>query len=511
MRRGPLLVLSTFGLAFILVAVSACGGKTSQPTTPTPTPVLVKAQPGHVITNPTPAQSFIYLPRSTVQEPNGDILIADSGNWNRKGAKIVEMNQSGTPIWVYTGGLVFPHAAYPVGNNIVIADTGNDRVIEINRQGKTLWDSDYFGGGKGYLGQGILSNGAKLLYPNDAFPLPNGHFLVSSRFTNSVYEINQTGKVFWSCSRFMSRQHNPRLLPNGNLIVADSDNGRAIIINHSCTKIVFNYGGTDLSGVPRLLWPRSFQPYTRGNYVIGDSLRSRIIEINPKNKQIVQQWTNLPAPFYVTVLPNGDLLTQDSNIHGAIVLAPNGSTVRTYPTTDPNTYPTSVVNGGFENVNPRGWLKGDLLTETLPAGVRADMTFTTSQKHSGNSSGQITWPSNAGHLSLFWFQTLSVTPGKTYHFTGWIKVQGVKGCTECNSGPGTPEGATAVYEGAYSNPSTSLNPSVPALLLGQRVSGTTGWLEEKQTFTVPAGVTQLQLEARLDGRGTVYFDDVSLN
>ena len=504
--------LPTVVAGFILIAVTACGGKSSKPPTPTPTPVLIKPQAGQVITNPTAAQSFIYQPRSTVQESNGDILITDGGSWDRTGAKVLEMNPQGKVIWVYTGGLEFPHSAYPVPgtNNILISDTGNDRVIEINRQGKILWDTDNLGGGKDYLGQGTLSNGAKLLYPNDAVVLPNNNILISSRFTNSVYEVSKSGKVTWSCSRFMFRQHNARLLPNGNLMVADSDNGRVLIINHACNKILFNYGGTNAIGVPNLLWPRSFQPYPGGNYIIGDSLHDRIIEINPQ-KQVIKQWTNLPTPFYVTVLPDGNLLTQDTDIHGAVVLGQNGKIVASYPTTDPTQYPTSIVNPGFEIQTPRGWLQGDLLSETLPAGVRADMTFDTKVKHSGNSSGRINWTAKTGHLGLWWYQTVSVTPGRTYHFTGWIKTKNLQPCAGCDYGVGTLNDGSAYYQASFLDPSNPQNPSPPAVALGSQLTGTHGWTQVSQTFTVPAGVTELQLEARLDGKGTVWFDDTSLS
>ncbi|HEV3311842.1 MAG TPA: carbohydrate binding domain-containing protein [Chloroflexota bacterium] len=496
--------ITTIGMVIVMTTMAACGPSSSSPTA-TPTPTFPKAQPGHVIVNPTNAQAFMYLPRSTVQEANGNILIADSGNWDRSGAKIVELSPSGKPVWLYEGGMVFPHAAYPVGSNdILISDTGNDRVFEINRQGKTIWDSDNLGTGKGSLGQGTLSNGAKLLYPNDAVMTSNGDILISSRFSNSVYEINKSGHVDWSCSRFMFRQHNPRLLPNGNLIVADSDDGRVLIINHACTKIRFHYGSGSL------VWPRSFQPYPGGNFVIGDSLNERIIEIN-RQKKILQHWDNLPAPFYVTVLANGNLLTQDSNIHGAIELSPSGGIVQKFGTTDPVHHPTAVVNPGFENTGPKGWLQGDLLTETLPAGQRADMTFDTSNPHSGSSSGRISWPTNTGHLGLYWFQTLSVTPGRTYNFSGWIKTQNVTTCNGCDYGPGTQPGGNAYFYATYSDPSSPYNPPTPSVgLTSNPVNGTTAWTHVTSSFTVPSGVTELQLECRLDGRGTVWFDDVTV-
>jgi hypothetical protein len=515
-RRLPTL-WAGISLLFILLAVAACGGSSAKAP---PSAQLFKPQPGHVTTNPTAAQAFIYLPRSTVKEANGDILITDGGNWDRTGGKVVELNPQGKPVWVYYGGLVFPHAAYPVGkNDIVIADTGNDRVIVINRQGKTVWNSDNLGGGKGYLGQGKLSNGARLLYPNDAYPEPAGRILISSRYSSAVYDVDRSGKVVWSCARFMSRQHNARLLKNGNLTVADSDNARVIIVNHSCTRILFSYGGTNPFGSMPIIWPRTFQPYPGGNFIVGDAAvgdhvldpsHNRLIEIN-RTKQIVWQWTNLPQPFYATVLPDGDILTQDSNIHGAVLLGAHGGIVRQYPTVDPRHYPTAVVNPGFELVQPRGWLQGDLLTETLPAGVRANMAFDTSVHHSGKSSGRITWNSPGGHLSLFWFQTLSVTPGKTYNFSGWMKTKNVQACNGCDYGVGSQPQDSAVFAVIYLRSSSPYNPSPSGAVMGNPQAGTQDWTQQTGSFTVPAGVTQVQITCRLLGRGTVWFDDVTIH
>ena len=182
---------------------------------------------------------------SAYRENNGDMLITDGGNWDRSNAKVEEMNSKGKPIWVYTGGLDFPHSAYPIGNDIVISDTNNDRVFEIDRSGNTIWSTDDLGAGTGDLGSGTFSDGGQLLYPNDAYPMPGNQLLISSRMNNTVWEINMSGAVSWKCNNpsIMLGQHRPRLLSNGNLMVADSDQGKVEILNHACTKVIFSDGG----------------------------------------------------------------------------------------------------------------------------------------------------------------------------------------------------------------------------------------------------------------------------
>ncbi len=461
-----------------------------------------------MILHPTAAQSFVYLPQTAQLETNGDLLITDGGNWDRTGGKVVELTPAGKADWVYTGGLDFPHSAYIVDkSDILISDTNNNRDLIINRQGKTLWSTDNLGGGKGFAGAGKFSDGGQLLYPNDALMEKNGDILLSSRFNNTVWEITKSGHVAWKCDKFMFHQHRPRLLPNGDLIVADSDNGRGLIINHACTRILFQYGGSDANGNPRVVWPRSFNPYRGHNYLVGDSLGNRVVEINAR-KQVVQKWSNLPEPYYIEVLHDGNLLLGDSSIHGAVELSPQGALVRQWKTTMPPGFlQPSLVNGGFEPKGPLGWMKGDLLTETLPPGKRADMTLDTKVKHTGKSSGRISWTSNKPHLFIRWQQNVAVTPGKTYTFSGWVKSKNITICSGCSFGPPTNPGQSANFDLQFID--TSYHSPPPGVPL-PNVIGTTGWTHQTYTFTVPPGMVGVTITAGLFGKGTVWFDDVSL-
>ncbi len=474
-------------------------------------PHKIKPKPGRVILNPTAAQSFIYLPQTTVREKNGDILITDGGNWDQTGGKIVELNSRGKAVWMYTGGLAFPHSAYPIANNnILISDTNNDRVFVINRQGKTLWSTDNLGGGRGYLGQGRFSDGGRLLYPNDAVQLPAqngkaGDYLLSSRFNNTVWEINPKGRVVWKCDRFMFRQHRPRIATTkpytGDLVVADSDNGRVLIINHACNKIVFQYGGNG-----SIVWPRSFNILPNGHFIVGDSQNNRILEINAK-KKMLHQWKPFPQPYYIETQPNGDLLFGDTGIHGAVELSPSGRIVHQYGTVDSRPLSHNLIDGGFEKSKAGAWIRGDLLNETLPPGTRADMALDTHVKHSGKSSARITWAANTPHLYLFWQQSVAVKAGKQYTLTGWIKTKKVTTCSGCDFGKGSfdPGSAYLVVQFQKHSPYAA-----PRGVVSSEVYGTTQWKREHLTFRVPAGVTSIAIQAVLFGRGTAWFDSFSL-
>ena len=80
------------------------------------------------------------------------------------------------------------------------------------------------------------------------------------------------------------------------------------------------------------------------------------------------------------------------------------------------------------------------------------MAVDNSASHSGSDSAHITWPLNQAHLALFWQQTVSVTPGKKYHFSGWVKTDGVTTCNGCNYGKGTPTYGFADYDVVFVKP-----------------------------------------------------------
>ena len=143
----------------------------------------------------------------------------------------------------------------------------------------------------------------------------------------------------------------------------------------------------------------------------------------------------------------------------------------------------------------------------FPPGIKADINYDTKVKHSGQSSGRISWLSNNSHLGLFWEQDIAVQAGKTYTFNGWIKTKNVGACKGCNYGTGTTPGYSAEYDIAFIAPGPHVPP--PAVFIGTPVTGTTGWTPVSQSVVIPAGVTGVRIQAVLYGKGTAWFDDVS--
>ena len=109
----------------------------------------------------------------TVQRTNdGNTLICDGGLGSiHSGSKIIEVDERGSLVWVYIkGDIIFPHSAQKLANgNILISDTGNDRVIEIDIDGNIVWTYD-----------------TDIDVPNDADRLSNGNTLITVKRDDKV-------------------------------------------------------------------------------------------------------------------------------------------------------------------------------------------------------------------------------------------------------------------------------------------------------------------------------------
>jgi len=109
---------------------------------------------------------------------NGNIIIADSGN-----DRIIEVNYTTKEIiWKLDKGLKWPRDADELPNgNILITDSSNSRVIEYNKNAnKVVW-----------------SYSQDLIIPYESDLLNNTHVLISSAYNGFVLEVNRAGVVIW--------------------------------------------------------------------------------------------------------------------------------------------------------------------------------------------------------------------------------------------------------------------------------------------------------------------------
>ncbi|HEV3310611.1 MAG TPA: hypothetical protein VG815_08850 [Chloroflexota bacterium] len=463
--------------------------------------------------SPHTVQQYVFVGNAgqIVPMANGRFLITDIGGLDRTGGQVVMTDWNGDVLWKYAGSLDIPHAAYPMSNgDVLISDTGNNRVIEVDRSGKIIWDSDNLGKGHGVLGDGTLSDGTTLAYPNDARPLSNGDILISCRLQNRIVLINRRGRILRDISGFLHGQHNPTPLINGDIFIADSGADRILEVN-SRNQIDWEFSGQQ-NGVDILNWPRDAVPMPDGNILITDSDNDRLIEVN-HSKNIVRQWTGLPRPYAASVLPNGNILVGDGSTDGVVELNRQDKIVwrLNHPSSRPKVIASwRVKNAGFEHTIPGStrilqyWRRNDALAYDVPPGKRADMVRDAHVHHSGHFSARITYHGDSN--GLYFGQTVRVLAGHRYRFSGWIKTHNVTACTPCIYGQHDPRGHTAEYELTFDT-NQPPSPAPPAL---PQYSGTTGWTYVSIEFTVPAHVRSIGIQCELRGQGTVWFDDVWL-
>lgn len=161
-------------------------------------------------------------PRGANYTTSGTVLVADTGN-----SRVVEIDQSDRKIWEFKTRLNAPRWAERLRTgNTLIADTGNNRIVEINSSGTPVWG----------LGDGSTSI---VNHPTHVMRLPNGNTLVTDSGNSRVMEVNNAGKLVWMVggSRPVAdgdNLKNPNCairLPSGNTLIADTGNNRVIEVD----------------------------------------------------------------------------------------------------------------------------------------------------------------------------------------------------------------------------------------------------------------------------------------
>jgi hypothetical protein len=197
---------------------------------------------------PGAARGQLSSPVFATNIPNSrDILITDQGNqrilrghdctfsvvYGKTGVSGSGMNE-----------LNDPNSAILLQNyNLLIADEGNNRVIEVNLATKEIvWS------------YGSPTGGSPLNAPAFASRLPNGNTLITDSNNNRILEVSKSKEVVWQYytnTRAGSvAQPNPTRavrLKNGNTLISDQFNHQVIEVN-SDGDIVWSFGEIGVAG-----------------------------------------------------------------------------------------------------------------------------------------------------------------------------------------------------------------------------------------------------------------------
>lgn len=430
---------------------------------------------------------MLTLPTDVTRLPNGNTLITDGGDWAGFGSEVIEVNPDGRIVWMYDRGLIFAHSAkLTAQGHILISDTTNNRILEVDREGKTVWTSESWRGGLG-----TLSDGSRFDYPNDAEETPEGRILVSDRNNDRILEFDREGRIFWVYDKLI-RPHNADRLPSGNTLVADSDANRVKEIDPQGT-VVWEYGD---GSQKTLHWPRDADRLPNGNTLIADSKNHRIIEVDRKGKTVWAYYTPTPShPYEADPLPNGNILVSNQFFHAAVEIDRGGNAVwlfRNFRRVRP--IPPQMINPGFEEEAypgagyPLGWWTCNLISEA------SGRTFWDSKVcRSGKRSAAIEYDRGG---SIWWQQTVRVKGGRPYKLSAWIKTEGVEKFVQVQL-------AFVDEMGGFIQELRALPSSTP-------LKGTNEWSLSELEVRSPDTARAVDIRCLITGKGKAWFDDMEL-
>lgn len=214
---------------------------------------------------------------------------------------------------------------------VAIVDMGKNRIFTVNEAGEITWEwqaeahidqgtpffedhvegSPYIDDPSAYAKQSELDDWT---HWNDIDESEDGTFYISVRNYDTLIEVDpETDEIVSTIGQpgnyeLLNNQHNPQHLEeHGTVLVADSENNRAVEIDVETEEIIWEYTGPP--GDP-LQWPRDADRLPNGNTLITDSRNNRVLEIGPEG-EIIWQFEDpngdvIPLPYVADRLPVGE-------------------------------------------------------------------------------------------------------------------------------------------------------------------------------------------------------------
>jgi len=218
--------------------------------------------------------------------PNGNVLLP------LPKSVIAEVNREGKVVWQYeckpkTGytGRIEVHAFQQLPDgNVMIAESGNRRIIEVNREGKIVREVPL-----------TVENPNPHRDTRMARKLENGNYLVCHEGDGKIREYDPTGKVVWTYQMELGGRpkapghgvegHGVEVygairLPNGNTLIAGGNNNRVLEVN-SKGEIVWKIDHNELPGI-QLAWVTTLHALPNGNIIVGNC------HAGPNNPQLFE-------------------------------------------------------------------------------------------------------------------------------------------------------------------------------------------------------------------------------
>ena len=182
-------------------------------------------------------------------------------------------------------------------NTFYLTDLENEKIIQINRRGEVLWR---WNASSIYRKPDNPKN-EDWLHINDV-DVFNGSVLISVRNKNQLVKLDKNTGVTEIINQAgdpekFNGQHNPQMLNENSVLVADSLNNRIVELQQSPRgywNVTWEVRSVDNQ---RLDWPRDADRLDNGNTVITDTRNSRIVVVNEtgavQDKKEFKSKTNL--------------------------------------------------------------------------------------------------------------------------------------------------------------------------------------------------------------------------
>lgn len=176
---------------------------------------------------------------------NGNILYHD--DWN----VVKEMKLSGEEVWRYEGADVHAFTRLKNGNTM-IAESGRERIIVVDRQGKIVSETPLGEEGRGKTRQAEV--------------LTNGNFLVCAEPSGTVTEYNPKGEIVWEY-KIGTRVYGAIRLKNGNTLIG-SGSGNSVVEVSPDKKVVWEIKGVVPETDIELKWTACLKELENGHLLI---------------------------------------------------------------------------------------------------------------------------------------------------------------------------------------------------------------------------------------------------
>jgi outer membrane protein assembly factor BamB len=218
--------------------------------------------------------------------PNGNVLLAVSPT------KIAEVSPAKKIVWSYESkpkpgysGRIEVHAFQRLANDVtMIAESGNRRIIEVDRKGKILKEIPL-----------TVEHPDPHRDTRMVRKLNDGHYLVCHEGDGKVREYDGDGKVVWTfaldlAGRPRAPGHGPEghgtevygalRMSNGNTLIAGGNNNRMLEVSPA-GKIVWSINHDELPGI-QLAWITSLYELPDGHIIFGNC------HAGPENPQLIE-------------------------------------------------------------------------------------------------------------------------------------------------------------------------------------------------------------------------------